>query len=164
MPVYIIGALSENKVIGKKGKLPWYLPEDLKNFKKLTTGNVVVMGRKTYESILSAIGKPLPDRVNIVLTRDKKYKVFFDNVFVCNSVEDAIEKYKDKTVYVIGGEAVYSQFIDKADKMFLSYVKGRYDGDAFFPDFDLSEWQETKRVKYDKFDFVELNRIKYGKK
>ena len=163
MPIYIIAALDENRVIGYQGRLPWHLPDDLKRFRELTTGNVVVMGRKTYESIISFLGHPLKDRLNVVLTTDKNYNPQFSDVLVYNNLDDVISDFKDKTVFVSGGASIYRQAIDKADKMYLTFVKGVHEGDVYFPEFDRDMWEETGREDYDKFSFVELTR-KYEKR
>lgn len=156
--ISIIAALSENKVIGRDGKLPWHIPEDLKRFRSLTRGHAVVMGRKTFESI----GKLLPDRMNIIITRDMKYTV--PGGVVCHSLEEALEVAKKgeiEEVFVIGGGEIFRAAIPFADKLYLTVVHARIEGDAFFPDYleftheIIREEKETEDVQ---FTFLELTR------
>lgn len=149
MTISIIAAVSKNNVIGFKGKLPWHLSDDLKNFKRLTTGHVVIMGRKSFESI----GKPLPDRVNIVLTRNENYHQ--DGVLTASGFQDALdiaEKMQDDQVFVIGGEFVFNKALKYADKMYLTEIDTEIDGDAFFPEWDKNEWKEVSRESFEKSD------------
>ena len=128
--VYLIVAIDRNRAIGKGGKMPWHLPADLKRFKKLTSGHPVIMGRKTYESI----GKPLPDRANIVLTRQTGWKA--QGCTVAHSLDDALALVKDD-VFVIGGEHVYRQAIPLAKKAYVTEVEMVVeDADAHFPELD----------------------------
>jgi len=136
MALYLIAAMTKKRVIGKDNKLPWHISEDLKNFKRLTSGNTVIMGRKTFDSI----GKPLPNRHNIVVSRSVSA---IDGVDVCHSFEDAVEKAKSygKDIFVIGGNSMYGLALPMADKMFISHVKKEYEGDAYFPDWNQDEWE-----------------------
>jgi dihydrofolate reductase len=147
--ISIIAAMGKNRVIGKNNKLPWHIADDLKNFKKLTSGNVVVMGRKTFESI----GKPLPNRVNIVISSSMPET---EGIIVCQDVPSALEKARSykKEIFIIGGAAIYQQTIPWADRMYLSYVKGDYDGDAFFPQYGESQWRVEKREGFPDFELV----------
>src|SRR3990172_3667599 len=133
--IAIIVAMDKNRVIGKNNKIPWHIAEEVKNFKKLTTGSTVIMGRKTFESI----GKPLPKRNNIILSTSMSQ---IPGVDVCKTFDEGIIMAKSygKDIFIIGGGTVYEQAIPFADKMYISYVKGEYDGDAFFPEFDEKEW------------------------
>jgi len=158
--ISIIVAKSENSCIGIKNKLPWHLSEDLKHFKKITEGHKVIMGRKTFESILDFLGKPLPNRENIVITRNKSYNQ--KNCTVVNSLEEAINLINsDQEAFIIGGAEIYNQAIKQADKLYITEVKTEIDGDKFFPELDKN-WLEISREyhtkdeknKYD-FDFVE---------
>ncbi len=131
----IIAAMTYDRVIGKEGKLPWKIPEDLKKFRELTTGNTVMMGRKTYESI----GRPLPNRNNIVISASMQEQ---EGITVCRTLEDAIEdadKFKNK-VFVIGGASIYEQVLPIVSEMCLSYVKEFYEGDTYFPEFSRHDW------------------------
>jgi dihydrofolate reductase len=130
--VSIIAALAENLAIGKNNRLLWRIPEDLKRFRRLTTGHAVVMGRKTFESI----GRALPERKNIVISRDPDFKP--ENCLVASSFEDALEKAREiekEEIFIIGGGQVYEQAIKQADKLYLTLVPGNYEADVFFPDY-----------------------------
>ncbi|WP_144797163.1 dihydrofolate reductase [Halorubrum depositum] len=146
----VVAAVAENGVIGDEGGMPWHYPADLAHFKRLTTGHPVIVGRKTYESIADRIGGPLPDRTSVVLTtRDLDLP---EGAVVANDVTgavvlaaaDAADRGVDEA-YVIGGAAVYEQFLDRADRMVLTEVPGRPDGDTRFPDWDDDAWHEVDR-------------------
>jgi dihydrofolate reductase len=134
--IVLVAAIAENnRVIGKDGQLPWYISEDLKRFKRLTLGHAVLMGRKTFESILARLGKPLPERRNIVLTTSKSFSEF-PEVETYPSLEAALTALVDEpTVFVIGGEKVFAQTLPLADRLELTMVEGDFDGDAFFPEY-----------------------------
>lgn len=141
MTVSIITAVSNNNVIGKDNKLPWRLPADLAHFKEITSGHSVLMGRKTFESI----GRPLPNRRNIVITRNRDFKA--DRIEVVHSIEEALEITKNEDeVFVIGGEEIYKLALPFADKIYLTKVEAEVDGDAFFPNLG-SEWEEVSRIE-----------------
>lgn len=135
--IVILAAVAEpNRVIGKDGALPWYLPEDLKRFKRLTVGHAVIMGRKTFESILARLGKPLPERRNLVLTRSRTYPDF-PEVETFPSLPAALQATQNETrVFVIGGEAVFREALPRAHRLELTLVEGPYEGDAFFPEYE----------------------------
>lgn len=138
--ISIIVAVAKNKVIGKNNEIPWYLPEDLKNFAKITTGHTVVMGRKTYESIIKRIGKPLPNRNNIILTSQKDFQA--PDCVVKNSISEILEIIpKDEEVFIIGGAKVYKDFLPLADKLYITEVDFDSDGDIFFPQYNKEEWK-----------------------
>ena len=140
----IIVAISENNVIGKDNKLLWHLPEDLKRFKELTTGHTIIMGRKTFESL----GKVLPNRKHIVITRDKDYNVKNENVEIINDI-NAIYKYvnDDEENFVIGGAIIYNQLIKMTKKMYITKIYEKYDGDAYFPRINEEEWKIVEKEK-----------------
>ena len=139
----IIAAVSINNVIGNKNKLIWNLPNDLKRFKKLTTGHSVIMGRKTFDSLPN----PLPNRDNIVITRNTDYSN--SNVTVCSSIEDAINLTKtDTQPFIIGGGEIYSQTINMVDKIELTRVHEEFDGDAYFPEIPLDIFELINEEKY----------------
>ncbi len=135
--IVIIAAIAKkNRVIGKDGELPWYISKDLKRFKRLTIGHPVIMGRKTFESILLRLGKPLPERRNIVLTANKSYSNQ-PNVETFTSIEDALKTLSEESVvFIIGGEAVFQKTLMLAQRLELTIVEGEYDGDAFFPEYE----------------------------
>lgn len=140
MEITIIAAKSKNNVIGKKGKLPWHFPEDLKHFRETTMGKFVIMGRKTYLSLPG----PLEGRKVVVLSRDKDFNP--SNAQVVNSVEEAL-KVVEGEVFIAGGASIYKQFIDRADKMILTIVDEEIEGDAYFPNFKESNWELKKERK-----------------
>lgn len=132
----IIVAMGKNRCIGKDGDMPWHLPADLRHFKQRTSGHPVVMGRKTYESI----GKPLPNRTNIVITRSESY--FQEGLLVLNSIKEALKFASkiDEEFYVIGGGEIFKETLPLADRMILTVIDAAPDGDTFFPEWDRTEW------------------------
>ena len=162
----IIAALSENRVIGRNGDKPWYLPEDLRRFKELTEWHPVIMGRKTFQSIWKELnGKPLPNRNNIVLSKTKEG--FGANVDLAKFFEEAVDFAKsysrDNLAYVIGGETVFRTALayPLTRRMELTHVRGVYPGDAYFPEFNIDEWSEMKREPFDgnpSYSFVTYRR------
>lgn len=140
--VNLIVAVANNDVIGSKNDLPWYLPADLKHFKELTTGHTVVMGRKTFESIVQRLGHPLPNRRNIVITRQTDF--IHDGVEVVHRVDD-IKKLNDTDIFIIGGAEIYAQTLDIADKLYVTEVKADIEGDTYFPVIDPTVWREVSR-------------------
>lgn len=138
----IIVAVADNKVIGLNNALPWHLPEDLKRFKALTMGHHIIMGRKTYESL----GRLLPGRTTVVVSRNKQYQV--EGAIVVNSLEAAIEACKDDDeAFLIGGAELYQVGWSLAGKLYLTEVHQNFEGDAYLPDFDLTDWQEVARER-----------------
>jgi dihydrofolate reductase len=149
--ITIIAAVSENNVIGNENKLPWYLPEDLENFKRVTLGKKIIMGRKTFESL----PKVLPNRHHIVITNNYDYKIDDDRVTVVNSIKHCLEILdKEEDVFVIGGEQIYRQFIDLADKLIITKVHKEVEGDTYFPEIDNKKWKEESVVDYKDFSIV----------
>ena len=141
MRIAMIAAMTNNRVIGKDNKMPWHLPEDLKHFKAMTLGKPVVMGRKTFESI----GRPLPGRHNIVITRQADYQP--DGVSCVNSFEAAKELVKDcDELVVIGGGQLYKEILPVADTLYLTFIELTVDGDTFFPEWDDGSWKLTEKV------------------
>ena len=151
MNITIIAAVSRNGVIGINNTLPWSLPKDLKRFKSLTTGNTVVMGRKTFESI----GKPLPNRRNIVVTRDTEWK--HEGVEVINDLYDIV-KY-DGSIFIIGGSEIYKQSMGLAGELELTIIDKDFEGDTFFPEMEHLLWIETNRESFNngEFDYHFIN-------
>ena len=146
MTISIIVAMTKNKVIGKDNEMPWHLSDDLKNFKKLTLGKTVIMGRLTYDSI----GRPLPNRKNIVLSRSLKDK----QVNVLSSVEEALDiTSSEEEVFIIGGQDIYLQTIKKATKLYITMINSEIEGDKFFPNIDLSQWKIIDSLAYSKGEF-----------
>jgi dihydrofolate reductase len=154
----IIVAISENNVIGKDGDIPWHFPEDLKHFKEKTTGNAVIMGRKTFESLPESY-RPLPDRKNIVLTRSGLEEKHED----VEEVEDLKKAYKEarkfgEKAFIIGGATVYEQTLDEVDKLVLTRIHEEYEGDTFFPKINKDKWEEETREDREKLSFIEYRR------
>jgi dihydrofolate reductase len=158
MKISIIVAVSENNVIGKKGKLPWHLPADLRHFKQITWGHTLIMGQKTNESM----AKPLPGRKTIVLSDNPKYKA--KGCYVANSVKEALDlakHLKESEVFIAGGGSVYKQFLPLADKIYLTRIHHNFDGDVFFPEIDRKKWKQVALKNNDKdkinphpYDFI----------
>ncbi len=135
--ISLIVAMDQNRLIGKENDLPWRLPEDLKYFKRITTSHTIVMGRKTFESI----GRPLPNRENVVLTRQKDYQQ--EGATVSHSVEEleALDAEKKDELFVIGGATLYEQTLDVANRLYITHIEESFEGDTNFPAIDLSEWK-----------------------
>ena len=156
MSLIIIAAVAENRVIGNKGEIPWYIPEDFKRFKRLTINHPIIMGRNTYESILKRLGRPLNKRDNIVVSRRGGFFPDYPNVPVCGSIGEALALggtlFKD--CYVAGGQSIYEQTINQADRLEITEVHQNYDGDAFFPEIDKKKWKEASREDKTGFSFV----------
>ena len=143
MNLSIIVAMSKNRVIGKDNKMPWHLSNDLKNFKKITIGKTIVMGRLTYDSI----GKALPERKNIVLSRN----LIDSNVFIFDNFEEVLDFTKDEDeVFIIGGQDIYSQTIDKVNKLYLTTIDENIEGDKYFPEIDISKWKKIRSENFSK--------------
>ncbi len=139
MIISIIAAMDRNHLIGDKNQLPWHLPADFAHFKSVTMGKPIVMGRKTFESI----GKPLPGRTNIVLSRNPDIQ--FEGVECVGSFEEAVALVADaEELMVIGGSAIYEMLMPRVDRMYITYVDGEFKGDAWFPEFDESQWSEKE--------------------
>ncbi len=154
-------AVAKNRVIGGDNDLPWNFPDDLKHFKKITTGKTVLMGRKTYDSIFKRLGKPLPNRKNIVVTRNYKPEDYPTGVLVFKSPEEAIEAMKSEDIYIIGGAQMYAQFLNKADKMYMTHVHGEYPGDAFFPEVDFeNDWTKIEEEPHEEYTYATYIRNK----
>ena len=149
----IIAAMDKNRLIGKDNDLPWRLSADLQNFKKLTSGNAIIMGRKTWDSL----GRPLPKRINIVITRDQNFKAA--GAIVVHSIEDAKKAAGDTPAFIIGGGQIYSMSIDSVKEMILTHVDTAVEGDAWFPEFSQDDWtavesEEFKADEKNQFDFT----------
>jgi dihydrofolate reductase len=155
----IIVAMSSNRVIGVNNSLPWHLSEDLKHFKTLTTGHTIIMGRKTYESI----GKPLPNRRNIVISRN--LNAFYGGIEVVHSLEDAFStSSNDDEVFIIGGSNIYEQSLHLAEHLYITEIKKAFEGDTFFPEIDKSLWTESTRETHISSDGLEFSFVRLQKK
>ena len=137
MRLSIVVAMDSNRLIGKDNGLPWHLPADLAFFKKLTTGNTILMGRKTFDSI----GRPLPNRRNIVITGNADIEIA--GCEVVNSIEEALSLAQGETeVMVIGGAKLYQQILPSADRLYITRIEGEFEGDTHFPSFNEAEWSQ----------------------
>jgi dihydrofolate reductase len=161
--ISLIWAMDENRAIGKDNKLPWHLPEDLKFFKRMTMGHPIVMGRKTHDSI----GKPLPGRENIIITRDQHYKR--DGCTVLNTINELLDyaNQSQEEIFVIGGAEIFKELIPRADRIYLTLIHHQFEGDTFFPVFPMDDWKLESRemgIKDDKnpydYEFLIYSREK----
>jgi dihydrofolate reductase len=162
MRLAMIAAQSQNRVIGNNNKLPWYLPEDLKYFKRVTLGKPIIMGRKTFESI----GRPLPGRTNIIITRNPDWTHDGAGVRVVHSLQQAIELAESLALVngfeeslVIGGAEIYALALPQADRLYLTQVHAEVQGDAHFPPLDPAQWREMAR---EDFSAIEPNPYDYS--
>lgn len=161
--IALVVARATNGVIGDRGRIPWRIPEDLRRFKQLTVGKPCIMGRRTWESLPK---KPLPERSNIVVTRDRQF--IADGAVVVHSFEGAIanaEAQSANEIAIIGGEAIYRAALPRADVIYLTEVLAEFPGDARFPPLDPSAWRETSREEhvsggYPGYGFVTLDRMR----
>ena len=156
MIISTIVAVAKNNVIGRDNDIPWYLPADLKYFKKITTGHHILMGRKCYQSI----GRPLPNRTNVIITRDPFF--ISSNCVVCHSIEEGIDQAYangEEELFIIGGGTIYDQTSHLWNKIYLTEVDLEVEGDVFFPEINSSEWEITDKQKLkadekNEFDYV----------
>ncbi|MBO8177396.1 dihydrofolate reductase [Aeribacillus pallidus] len=141
--ISFIWAMDENRLIGKNNQLPWHLPEDLKYFKRVTMGHPIVMGRSTFESI----GKPLPGRENIILTRDDRYKA--EGCTILHSLEQLLDYIDEKNdeVFITGGAQIFQLLLPFADRLYVTRIHYSFEGDTYFPDIDWSDFRLVKREK-----------------
>jgi len=157
--INIIAAIAKNGTIGNKGKIPWYLPDDLQRFKKLTLGNVVIMGRRTYESI----DPPLRNRTVIVITSQKDYPVV--NGFSHHSLEKMIERFSSDEVFIAGGEEIYKQSLKFAQRMFVTAVHRDFVGDTYFPlDIIEDNWDLLSSTDIEEYEGLRYNYVILDKK
>ena len=144
MRLSMIAAMGNDRVIGKGNKMPWHLPIDLQWFKKTTLGCPIIMGRMTYDSI----GRPLPGRLNIILTRNEQ--LLIDGCTVVTSLNDAIKAANNENadeVFITGGAHLYNKFLQDADRLYVTLIEGEFEGDTFFPDYTQTQWNEIGRIE-----------------
>ena len=161
MKITLVAAIASNNVIGKENSLPWSIPEDLKRFKQMTSGHTILMGRKTFDSI----GRPLPNRQNIVMTKDKNFQQ--EGIQVINDFDEALELIKESNedVFVIGGSKIYELFEPVANSLAITRILKDFEGDAFFPDINWDLWQIEKEENFfDEKSNIECKLIEYSKK
>ncbi len=155
--ITILAAIARNGVIGVDGGLPWHLPDELRLFKEATLGHVLVMGRRTYESV----GRPLPGRTTVVVTRQADWQADSEQVVRAGSVPDALEAAAllDDEVFVVGGAQIYAEALTLADRLALTFVDAEPEGDTLFPDVDWSQWREIGRRPGDGWTHVTYERV-----
>ncbi len=157
--ISLIAAIGKNNEIGRKNELLWNLPADMKHFRETTSGHTVVMGQKTFESL----GRPLPNRRNIVLTRDNSFSK--EGVEIAHSLEEFDSLFRktlkpEEEVFIIGGGQIYKLFMEKADKLYITHVDGEFlDADTYFPEIDKNKWRETSREEHKADEKNPLNYI-----
>ena len=157
--ISIIAAMDENRLIGSNNDLPWHLPADLQRVKQLTTGHAIILGRKNYESI----GRPLPNRKNIVITTNPDYEA--PGCIVVNSIDAAIDAAEGEDIYIFGGARIYEQMFDLAERMYLTLIHATFEGDTWFPEYKPDDWEVIEQQdfsaddknKYD-YSFVTLEK------
>lgn len=149
--ISLIVAMTKEGVIGLDGKMPWNIPEEMALFKEKTTGSVVIMGRKTFDSI----GRALPNRINIVISRDKNYKIIDATVY--SSLKEGLEEAKkhNKEIYIIGGAEIYRESLQYVDRMCISYLKNNYLGNVYFPKFEEKEYFIVYKKEFKDFIYTE---------
>ncbi|RLJ98779.1 dihydrofolate reductase [Tenacibaculum discolor] len=153
--ITLIAAIAKNNALGKDNDLIWHLPADLKRFKKVTTGHPILMGRNTFESI----GKPLPNRTSIIITRNNNY--FIDGCLIANSIEQAIELVEGNDAFIIGGAQIYKEALEQnlVDRLDITVLHHEFEADAFFPKIDMNIWKEVAR---EDFKADEKNKYDYS--
>ncbi|RIV25198.1 dihydrofolate reductase [Fibrisoma montanum] len=162
MKISMIAAVAQNGVIGRNNDLPWHLPDDFAFFKRKTRHHPVIMGRKSLE----ALGKPLSNRTNIILTRDQNFTA--EGVTIVHTLQEAVDAAKavnDQEIYIIGGAEIYRMALPMATTLYITEIEKAYEGDSYFPEFDRADWQEVSRQHHPAderheaaFDFVEYER------
>lgn len=168
MTISLIAAMSDNRVIGYKNRIPWHIKEDLIRFKEKTLHHTVIMGRTTFESLLEYYkksGKPLPVRKNIIVSRDPSYNAPYADCYIATSIEMALEKAKlieNEEIFICGGASIFQQTIDLADKLYLTIVHIDTEGDSFFPNYDAfkKELNREEHVSPDGLSFTFLDLTK----
>ncbi len=154
MKIVIISAIAQNGVIGRSnGEMPWHVKEEFQHFKKTTLGYPIIMGRITFETL----GKPLKDRLNVVITNQPDYKLPYEEVKIFRTLTEAVEavsKTNPEKIFIIGGGQVYHQAIDFADEMIISIMKFDAEGDVLFPEIDPGRWKEVSKDERDQFDII----------
>ncbi|ERG94646.1 dihydrofolate reductase [Haloquadratum walsbyi] len=161
--IELIAAVAANGVIGRDGGMPWHIPADLQQFKQRTMDHPVILGRRTYEAIVDALGEPFPGRTSIVLSSQSRDMP--PGAILTHSIQSAIHEASEdarergvRTVYIAGGGGVYEQFLSVADRLRLTELHEEYDGDTRFPSWDHNTWKEVTRESHEKFDFVTYER------
>ena len=155
--ISLIFAIDKNNLIGKGNDLPWYYPEDLKYFKEVTMNKTVVMGSKTFKSIYDRIGKPLPNRNNVVLSRN--LNLHYDDVLVINDLFEYLNKQNEE-IFVIGGKQVYELTLPIADRLYITHINKSYEGDVYFPEIPYDKFNKINYVVNGDLEFAVYERAK----
>ena len=155
--ISIIVALAKNNVIGKNNSLPWYYPEDLKYFKETTLNHTVLMGRKTFDSIINRINKPLPNRKNLVVTSLKELP--WNDVQVVNDLNEFLRIDHQEEIFVIGGKQIYEQTLSYADRLYITFINKDHDGDIYFPEIDYSKYKLISKKDLNELSFCIFERM-----
>lgn len=158
--ISIIVAMDKNNLIGNGEKLPWYYPEDLKYFKAQTLNKTVLMGRKTFNSIIERNNKPLPKRNNIVATHDKNYKCEFSNVEVINDLKEFFNNKHNEEIFIIGGKEIYQEALEYADRLYITHIDKVYEGNVYFPIINYNNYNLVSSTKSEELDFCIYERKK----
>lgn len=159
MIITLVAAVAKNGVIGSQNSMPWYIPEDLKHFKDVTMGKTCLMGKNTFDSIMLKLGKPLPGRKNVVVSRHTDWQAPV-GVEVYRSIEEALENLKnDEEVMVTGGGQIYAQLIDKADRLIITHIHREIDGDVMFPEIDPAIWKKVSDKPHQEFSWATYERV-----
>lgn len=137
--ISLIVAISSNNVIGRDNQLPWHYKNDLKYFKDITTNHTVVMGRRTFDSIISRNGKPLPNRKSVVVTRNKDF--YYDGVLVIHDFLEYLNRNFEEEIFIIGGNEIFKESIPFADRLYITHIHKEYDGDVYFPDYKKEDYK-----------------------
>ena len=147
--ICIIACMDPNRTIGRRGELPWYLPEDRTHFKNITTGHPIIMGSRTFDHILSLNGRPLPKRISCILSHNPFFALRYPTVWqlkVAMTLESAVKLFEDREkVFIIGGGNVFSQSVDLADELYITRTHQEFEGDTFFPDIDYTKYEELSK-------------------
>lgn len=154
--ISIIVAISKNNVIGKDNALPWHYKEDLQYFKQVTLNKTVVMGRQTFESIVSRLQKPLPSRHNVVVTKNKEFS--YPGVEVIHDLEDYLKSPHEEELFIIGGKSIYAATLDKVDRLYITHIMKEYDGDTHFPEVDYSKFELISKEDQGELSFCVYQR------
>lgn len=149
-------AVAQNNCIGQNNALPWYIPEDLKRFKEITTNHTVIMGKNTYFSILKKLSRPLPNRKNVVITQSNLE--LEPGVLSFPSLDLAVENLRDQKLFVIGGARLFEEALPKAEYMYYTKIKKSYSGDVFFPTISWQDWVLVKQEVFPEFEFLEFKK------
>lgn len=155
--ISLIVAISRNNVIGKDNQLPWHYKSDLKYFKDVTTNHTVVMGRNTFESIINRNGKILPNRKNVVVTRNKNFN--YPDVEVINNFDEYLKRDFDEEIFIIGGSEIFKSSLPYADRLYITWINKDFEGDVFFPEYNEEDYQLISQRDEDELSFCVYERI-----